>query len=650
LIVHSAAGLKGILCAPQSSIASCGKAFAGVGAAHNDKAPYCLPRSVAAAASLSMLGSGAVDDTDEEMIGTRHITQTLSEFVESAIRGEGGGGYPMLSARYQFPPTLNSYQRKLVHEVADSMELEHESISLGRGVKAVEIIMTTEAMKIYRDENLLHATACTSDRELTHIDQDNRQRNVMFHLNGEYSDVEDDDEGGGNANNGNGLGGGDTGDGVFDLEVEEKQDVEPVAVEVPLSRRAARQANKRKKKVPTATIEREELNGTNNSTSNHQDFALDPILQCEISGHIDGKLHRRLIASARQLPTEKGTGKAACVKFLRGVCPYQHSTNAGKCSYAHFIVKPNKVKKFAQLMDFVCGRESNAAAGGRQGGTSRMRKKQLEPYALSSSYGSSDGNHGQGDGADLMESNMGRRYGTRKNSRRSRSGSGSIGSETDGADEELSSHTAHSVSGTSPGESPKSFRHILAFADLLHNSAPSRLNLNSLIRLELVDCNGLTGISVSGRALVTLRLNDCINLACVDVMAQHLQSLDVSGCLSLKKIPLHQESLRKLRFAILTHCRALNEEFMVRIVDHCRVLCQLHIFGSGASERASNAKSRQKVKTKSGLQKLTTGRPKLELFTTKKEWRESKAKGGCIARFEDGDNSATNNRFSSQPL
>ena len=81
-----------------------------------------------------------------------------------------------------------------------------------------------------------------------------------------------------------------------------------------------------------------------------------------------------------------------------------------------------------------------------------------------------------------------------------------------------------------------------------------------------------------------------------------------------------------------------------RLVNHCRALRQLYIFGSGASEKASNTKIRTRVKTKTArLAKLTAGRPKLTLISTKMQLKNVQAKreevggrGGGFVEEADG--------------
>ena len=81
LIVDRAKGLKGVL--------SASTVTAGVD--RQKTLNYALYPS------SSRLGAGALDD-DEELMGTHHIERILHEALRDGV------------ARYQFPPTLNSYQ------------------------------------------------------------------------------------------------------------------------------------------------------------------------------------------------------------------------------------------------------------------------------------------------------------------------------------------------------------------------------------------------------------------------------------------------------------------------------------------------------------------------------------------------------------
>mmetsp|Transcript_9986 Transcript_9986/g.14395 ORF Transcript_9986/g.14395 Transcript_9986/m.14395 type:complete len:365 (+) Transcript_9986:256-1350(+) len=349
-----------------------------------------------------------------------------------------------------------------------------------------------------------------------------------------------------------------------------------------LSRRAARLACRTQKAgivartpqdgiTPTASAEDTEISGGG---------AMNAILQCEVTGYVDSKILRRIQTAARQLPTDSSTGKAVCIRFLRGVCAYQDSINGGNCQYAHLEIKPSKLKKFSQLMDFVCGRDSDSNLGGKN------------------------------------DNKRGPRRGSR---------SSSFGSEIDGYGEE-----SYLMEGTSPEKSPafSSSPNVFSSSPLVKDAAindfPPRLDLACLLRLELTNCEGLTGASLYGSSLVHLSLHGCKNLTFLDLWAPELHSLNLSECINLSTLTLPRESLRKLQVAIFTNCRGLKESFISKFVDHCRGLCQLHIFGSGASEKGtSNNSSRQKVRTKAA--KLTGSRPNLEIFTTKKDSRLTRA-------------------------
>jgi hypothetical protein len=532
----------------------------------------------------SRLGAGATDG--DELIGQRHIERIIQEAIRCG------------TTRYQFPPTLNSFQRRLVHETAEEMGLWHESVSLGRGVKAVEVrTRSHEAVPHVSEEVAISADINSS-----------RQRTVVFHLNESSSSSDEDEDS-------------DAGENQFEMEIEgtmsgiESMNIVEQAPAA-LSRRAARLAGKRRGNSSTNTVagEPSPLDISTSTTAENSDTsgsgAMNEILQCEITGYVDSKLLRRLIVSARQLPVESTTCKAVCVKYLRGVCPFQNSINGGNCNYAHIDIKASKLKKFSQLMDFVCGRESEALAGNRSGtGTSKR--------------GLNGGGFNRTEGADIPDCNIrndGRRY------LRRRSRSSSLGSETDDLDDESP------LASRSPS-SPNVFPSSPCVLDDNTQFFPPRLDLASLLRLELTSCEGLTGVSISGKFLCHVSFEGCRNISFLDLWAPELQSLQMSGCVSLKAMPLYRDSFRRLRVAIFTNCRELKSDFMHKFVDHCRSLCQLHIFGCGLFEKGSgSSKSRQKSKTKAA--RWTASRPNLELFTMKKECRISRTTVEDT-RFED---------------
>lgn len=317
-----------------------------------------------------------------------------------------------------------------------------------------------------------------------------------------------------------------------------------------------------------------------------------------------------------------------CLRYLRGMCPYQRRGGGG-CGYAHFEVKASQSKKFASLTDFVCGRTDDSS--GYSGGNGH-KKKNFDRKHSSGHHAGTPGSYGE-EGGSYMENNLSGRQ-QKGGGRRRRSRGGSLGSEHDSDNVGVSDNDGFSSRGSSPGRaSPGHSGH----GSMLSSSPHSRiesfelsisdspqlppLDLRRLVTLELINCGEISRAYLRGPSLVKLSFRGCSGLNHVYLEAPMLTALDVSYCDNLSSLPLREDSMRGLRVADFTGCRKLNEVFMGRLVDHCRALRQLHIFGSGASERASNSKSRQKVKTKSGLTKLTAGRPKLDLVTTKKEWR-----------------------------
>ena len=54
----------------------------------------------------------------------------LHDFMNNGLAGQ----------EYGFPPTLSAYQRKIVHQVAERLDLEHESVKLrSSGSKIVKV-------------------------------------------------------------------------------------------------------------------------------------------------------------------------------------------------------------------------------------------------------------------------------------------------------------------------------------------------------------------------------------------------------------------------------------------------------------------------------------------------------------------------------
>lgn len=154
-------------------------------------------------------------------------------------------------------------------------------------------------------------------------------------------------------------------------------------------------------------------------------------------------------------------------------------------------------------------------------------------------------------------------------------------------------------------------------------------------------CSALTGACLEAPNLVRICLHGCVKLKFLDLLAPLLTDLDVSGCCVLHSLPLHSQSLCGLRIANITGCKQLDEAFLGRLVNHCRHLRQLHVFGLGATEKGGNGRGRQKI-GKATLAKLTVGRPNLDLIVTKKDWRDLKAKRDCVAsgHLEEDDTAA----------
>jgi len=655
--IHDASGLQGYICGQASLVPD---------VPQDDG----LAELVSSQASISRIGGGAIDEASSlastEILGGRGIERILINFVESSRNGG--------NTEYGFPPTLNGFQRKLVHDHAESLNLEHESIRLNTGVKVVRVRRktTTHGETSYGDQfgggndnNGLHPVTVTPEQtrqnEINVESQtvpSNLERALLAEAvspqqvtfapvatgnNGADEDVgsfaEEDV-------------GSDNGD-MFQLDVdkddadniEEEEETEQVPSSPPTrarSRRERRKARKAEKRGEVYKYDEprdndEQASSSESDGEDQDDFAFDPLLQQGRFARFDTKALRRLINLAHKLPSD-ATGRAVCIRFLRGACPYQGHKDGGDCAYAHFDVKPSTAKRFAPLMDYVCGRHEDTAVGRR--GSSRRKNQDRNQRELSSSYGSNPGSYGSDTGAQLMEAHVSSRgSGGRSRGGRRRRRTGSLGEEEDTDHQGSASEDGISSRGSSPG------RNWLGSSPMLSSSPRSfdapraalmPLNLHRLIRLELNDCHGLTGACLEGPNLVRLCLRNCSTLATLDLRSPKLTTLDVSECGRLSKFPLHDFSLRGLRVANLTGCKSLNEAFCSRLVNHCRALRQLHIFGSGASEKASNARTRTRMKTKAGLSKLTAGRPKLTLCATKKEWRVLQAKREEVGERGDG--------------
>ena len=290
--------------------------------------------------------------------------------------------------------------------------------------------------------------------------------------------------------------------------------------------------------------------------------AFDPLLQQERYARFDPKALRRLIGLAHKLPVDSN-GTAICVRYLRGACPYQHSKNRGQCRYAHFDVKASIAKKFAPLMDYVCGAAARPSVGGK--GSSRRKsrggRRSNEEQMLGASYGSNPGSYNSDVGANLMDVHVGSGGGGRGGGRRRRR-KGSVGNEEDA----LASEEGLSSRGSSPGQSWQG-QSLMSSSPrtgnvLIRNGGiggTPRLDLKRLVRLEITRCEQLTGAYLHAPCLVRLGMRQCIRLATLDLVAPRLTTLDVSESFRLEEFPLHDDSLRGLRVANLNGCKSLNE-------------------------------------------------------------------------------------------
>ena len=77
-------------------------------------------------------------------------------------------------------------------------------------------------------------------------------------------------------------------------------------------------------------------------------------LQFEITAYENSKMLGVLFYLQRSCPL-----RAQHVKWSASniSCPFKNSINGGNCNYVHINIKARKIKKFSQLMDFVCGRD-----------------------------------------------------------------------------------------------------------------------------------------------------------------------------------------------------------------------------------------------------------------------------------------------------
>lgn len=581
--IHDASGLRGYICAQASLVP-------------NVPQDDGLAELVSSQASISRIGGGAIDEASSlastEILGGRGIERILINFVE--ISRNGG------NTEYGFPPTLNGFQRKLVHDHAESLNLEHESVRLNTGVKVVRVRRkTTHNSEAYGDQfgggddNGLHPVTVTpeqtrqneinvesqtvpSNLERALLAEAASPQQVTFAPVATGNSGADEDVGSGAEEDVDS----DNGD-MFQLDVDEddaenieEEETEQAAPSSPPTRaRSRRDRRKARKAAKRGEVYKDDEPKDNDERAlssesdgeDQDDFAFDPLLQQERFARFDPKALRRLINLAHKLPSDSN-GRAVCIRFIRGACPYQGHKDGGDCAYAHFDVKPSTAKRFAPLMDYVCGRPEDAVVGRR--GSSRRKNQDRNQRDISTSYGSNPGSYGSDTGAQLMEAHVrSRGSGGRSRGGRRRRRTGSLGDEEDTDHQGSASEDGISSRGSSPGRnwpgnspmlssSPRSFD---APQAALRNGVVMPLNLHRLLRLDLNDCHSLTGACLEGPNLVRLCLRNCSTLATLDLRSPKLITLDVSECKRLVEFPLRDFSLRGLRVANLTGCKSLNE-------------------------------------------------------------------------------------------
>ena len=188
----------------------------------------------------------------------------------------------------------------------------------------------------------------------------------------------------------------------------------------------------------------------------------------------------------------------------------------------------------------------------------------------------------------------------------------------------------------------------------------------SLVHLSVKHCNFLSAVVVSAPALQRVTINNCTSVKLVSLTAPGVRLLDLAGCSNLTLVDhhtasnketgvgtndshQHQPCLRSLTHASFRHCARLDEQFFFRLVDNCRMLSGLDVYGTVLSPVVSKSrglgakddiackckKAAQKPntkkgasapalttergnrKTKSGLRKLEAARPAISIFSTK---------------------------------
>jgi hypothetical protein len=651
LTVSGGTGMSGLLCGQHSNGVVGEGVFLGSPALHAtassgsvDPIPFSLSSS---------LGAGAMnEDSAGEHVGLRSIQRTLHDFVNNANVGQ----------EYGFPPTLSGYQRRLVHEVAEQMDLAHESVKLKNGSKIVRV------RRKRRDELLLFNSTAEGGAAVgvpAQAPQSGLTSGLAAQLNGtgqqdflsathmgsmwdapqplpvaaedvtpgpfpgilpppplpasrnssvnfNFNDNDDDErelEGG--------L--------IEDVDVAEEEDenlfkLDDEEDEIVSSSKKLTRKEKKRQERGSATKRRDYYDDA--QEEGESDF--DKVLQCFPPPHTDSKVLRRLTAMAHQLPLGEN-GRPICIKFMEKQC------TEAKCKYAHeksMLKKGKELKKFAPLISFVCENahgdnlndEKNSAL--RSPGKSPDSDSNMERFLGRSPKSPSDfGSYvlGTTPPSDFLVSETPPKVGSGGLLGLGRGDSyGREGGDRDRGDE--GDRGANAV----------------ALIEMVKSHVP--LFCNRLLSLTLDDMSAITAIVIDAPCLSRFQSRRCRSLNVISLNVPNLKVLDVTDCSSLTAIPLAEKSMRGLRVAKLSGCRRLGEDTVGRFIGHCRALRQLHLYGSGASMNPSNARDRRRVKTKKGLEKiLAKASGKLCVITTKNENKLSKRRESEIGMLDGLD-------------
>ncbi|KAJ1448652.1 hypothetical protein M885DRAFT_573998 [Pelagophyceae sp. CCMP2097] len=320
---------------------------------------------------------------------------------------------------------------------------------------------------------------------------------------------------------------------------------------------------------------------------------------------------------ALQLPRDKAGGprglaaRAACARHLAGNC----ARRAADCEYAHVSApKIRGEKKLRPLFDLLA--DVDAHVGAEAG------------VADASSWPPARGRNAPG----------GKRQRQAAADRRRRSGSHSpaddepedvFGSLESSASLPRDGHDNDSDDDDAPGRSPPAAASPVEAQRRGRATQPQHVLV--FLRLEALDvdgCDGVVSLRVVAPRLLALLAPRCDRLATIDAFAPRLTHLDVRRCASLAHFALPPKSLVALRVASVAYCAALPETFLHRLVDHCRFLVHLDVYGvvsDGKGASASKKKNRGadphrvKQRSRAGLDKLNKGRPDLDVVRSRKE-------------------------------